>query len=154
MPSIIQYALGLEALVNITSATAIIFYPNFCLSKGFPRSILTTTVPATTTTLFQVFGTLVYALTTPLLLAIPDGPHAAYTRRVTYYTLGAGEVFMISLFLEKMLGKVNDSGFSDRLMFGAVASLAPICVWRAWCLWGNPSLLSTNEEEGKKIKSG
>jgi hypothetical protein len=154
MPSTIQYALGLEAFVNITSATAIIFYPNFCLSKVFPKSILTTTIPPTTTTLFQVFGTLVYALTAPLLLAIPNGPHVACTRRVTYYTLGAGEVLMVALILTKLLGKVNDSGFSDRLLIGAVGSLAPICVWRAWCIWGNPNLLGANEEEGKEVKKG
>jgi hypothetical protein len=155
MPSTIQYALGLEALVNVASATAIIFYPNFCLLKAFPRSILTITIPASTTTLFQICGTLIYTLTAPLLLSIPDGPHAAYTRRVTYYTLGAGEVFMIALFLQKGLGKVNGSGFGDGFMLGAVGSLAPICLWRAWCLWGNPNLLGVNEgEEGKKVKKG
>jgi hypothetical protein len=149
MPSAIQYALGIEAFVNVASSTAFIFYPKICLSKA----LTTTTVPPSTTTLLQAVGTLVYALTVPLLLCLPDGPHAAHTRKIVYYTLGAGEAFLIPLFLYKGLAGEVDNGFGDRFMVAAAANLAPILAWRAWCLWVKPSLLVGNEQT-TKIKEG
>jgi len=147
MPSSIQYALATEAFVNVVSATAFIFYPSFCLSYALPTS----TIPASTTSLLQAFGTMVYTLTVPMVLCLPNGPHAAHTRKIVYYMLGAGEMFLIPLFLYKGLKNGEDSGFGDQFMIAAAGNLVPPLGWRIWCFWRRPEWFGlVKDGKGKK----
>jgi hypothetical protein len=154
MPSTIQIALILESVANTFGATLFTFLPNWCLSKVlipspiFPNT-LSTTVPPSAITLLQAFGTIVYALTVPLLLCIPEGPHAAHARRIVYLTLGAGEAFLVPLCLVKAFD-AGSTGFTARALFGAAGNLVPVLAWRVYALWGKPALLTGANINGKK----
>jgi hypothetical protein len=135
MPSAIQYALGLEALGNVLAASGLVFYPSFCLSYVLPPS----SIPASTKVLLQAFGAMTYAITVPVLWCLPDGPHAAHTRKMVYYMLGASEVFLIALFVFKGLTIGEDSGFDNQMLLTAAGNLLPPLAWRIWCIQRRPA---------------
>ncbi|KAF2431033.1 hypothetical protein EJ08DRAFT_649125 [Tothia fuscella] len=153
MPSLIQIALVLESAANILGATAFTFYPNYLLSNGLSTitpSKLSTIVPASSETLLAALGTIVYALTVPLLLSLPDGPHAAAKRAITYQTLLAGELFLTPLMLVKGLNE-GGGGFGRTTMLVGAGNLAAITIWRLYALYVKPEILaSQNAIEARK----
>jgi hypothetical protein len=148
MPSIIQYALGFESLANIFGATLFTFFPAYCLSRATAKTDLAFISPhahfsfasPSSITLLQAFGTIIFALTVPLVMCIKDRPGVEDTRRVVYWTLGVGEALLIPLLLIKAM-EGDKSGFKSDILVGGAANLVPILLWRVWVLGVKPGWL-------------
>lgn len=146
MPSIIQSALIFEALVTFPPAAILIAAPNWALSKLLPTTTIMAGIPASTTSLAQMVGALIVTLTVPLVMSVPNRPHIAETRRMTYWLLGAGEVLLILL----LLAKEGTSGFSDGILKTGAVQMAPFLIWRAIVLLGKPEWLAGGSTWEKK----
>jgi hypothetical protein len=85
---------------------------------------------------------MVYALTVPLILSVPDGSQAKAVRTITYYTLGADELFLIPLLLVKAR-EGGTSGFKSDALIKAIGSLFPFAAWKVYALWLYPSILES-----------
>lgn len=148
MPSIIQYALIFESLANVYGGTVALLAPKWCIAGMLGPREAANPSPSTLT-LVQGFGAMVYALTVPLILSLPDGPQAKAVRAITYYTLGAGELFLIPLLLVKAK-QDPASGFKSDVLMKAVGSLAPFAAWRAYVLWLSPTILEPKSAAQRK----
>jgi hypothetical protein len=137
MPSIIQAALILEIFVNLPPAALLILAPSWTLSKLLPTTTVLAGVSASTTTLAQMIGSLIIALTVPVAMSIQDRPNVAEARRITYWLLGAGEAFLIPL----LFWKEGSSGFQDGILRTGAIQMAPFLVWRAVVLLVRPEWL-------------
>lgn len=138
MPSIIQSALIFEALVTFPPGALLVVAPNWTLSKLLPTTTILAGIPSSTTSLAQMVGSLIIALTVPLAMSIPDRPQIAETRRTAYWLLGAGEALLIPL----LLVKEGSSGFEDGILKTGAVQMAPFLIWRAIVLLGKPEWLA------------
>ena len=87
--------------------------------------------------LTQQFGAVVYALTTPPVLAILNTRGRIESRQSIYYTLGSSEVFTISLSLYQAYA-LNGGRFSQKSLLGLSANLAPLLLWCLYVLFRKP----------------
>lgn len=137
----------LEITANLTSILPLLLNPSFALS--FLLTSPSQITPATLT-LARYFGCFVATITVPLLLSLPTpapgpaGEAQRATRRVTYITLAAGEVFLGGM-MAWLWYVGGDSGMTDKALLGGALNLGGILVWRYVCLYGKPELL---EERG------
>lgn len=146
MPSLIQSALIFETLVTFPPAAMLVIAPNWTLSKLLPTTTILAGIPASTTSLAQMIGSLIVTLTVPLVMSIPDRPHASETRRVAYWLLGAGEALLIPL----LLRKEGTSGFEPGILKTGAIQMAPFLLWRAIVLLGKPEWLAGESEKKKQ----
>jgi hypothetical protein len=158
MTWVIQLGLTIESFLNIFGASVFVVYPEWCLSYVISPSPVntmtgTTPVPASSSTLFQVYGLLVLSETLLLLLCIPESPGIRRTRVMVFQTLGLGEAFLIGLLIWKSFDAQN-SGFTASGLIIAAINLLPAFGWRIWALYIMPDLLGEQEEvtRGKKTK--
>ncbi|PSK33487.1 hypothetical protein B9Z65_7374 [Elsinoe australis] len=136
MPSLIQSALLLEFLGNLTGGLGFLLAPRLSLSFFVRDSTLITPLSLS---LLQMLGGITIALAVPLVVAYPDTPSGVTHRRSAYLTLGAGEAMIVPL----MLAWRGSEGcpFSDGFVFGGAGVLAGICAFRAYVLGFKPELM-------------
>lgn len=146
MPSIIQSALIFEALVTFPPAAMLVVAPNWTLSKLLPTATVLAGIPASTTSLAQMVGSLIITLTVSLAMSIPNRPYITEIRRMTYWLLGAGEALLIPL----LLAKEGSSGFKDGILKTGALQMAPFLIWRATVLLGKPEWLTGGSALEKK----
>lgn len=136
MPSFIQGALGCEAVFNIIGAIPFILFPerllSFAILADESKSAISTVVPASTATLWRLFGGLFLGLTVPVLLCIPNSDGATERRKLTYATLTAGEAFLIPIVLWQAV-EPEKSGFTRTALLGTIGALAPTMTWHVIC---------------------
>lgn len=146
-----RFALIAEAFFNISGAIVFLLCPEWCLSYVI-QSSNTSTIPPSTATFLQIYSCLVLALSLPIIQCIPETPGVAARRAMIFWTLGAGELFIIGL----LLWKAQDpeaSGFTSRALIQAAGALVPYLIWRIWALWVDPELLGEGEGGLQKKKT-
>jgi hypothetical protein len=146
MPSIIQTALIFETFVNLPPAAMLILAPNWTLRKILPTTTAITGVPASSTTLAQIVGSLIVALTVPVAMSIQDRPNVAEARRITYWLLGAGEAFLIPL----LLLNEGSGGFRDGVLKTGATQMVPFLIWRAIVLLAKPNWFAERKDMESK----
>ena len=138
MPSVIQKAFIIEAVVNVIAATLLLVCPGFSLSYFLLTPLEPSEINSTTTLLIRVIAIFVLVLTPQLLLATPNATDLAAKRKLAYINLGVGEACLIPLLLwealratdtEKLLGA---GGFSRRAALASAFNLLPPLLWRVW----------------------
>ena len=147
----IQLALALEATANLFGATCMLLFPGPIITylTSPPSPAFSTTPDPASSHLVQWLAALVYGLTPPLLLALPNHKDARAKRWIAYSTLGAGEASLIAVMLwQAFLGTDGGAGFTRRALLGCVGGLMPFMLWRVWVLFVRPELLG--EEIRKK----
>ena len=77
-------------------ALAMTLFPRWLLG---PIVMHPSTINSTTISICLWIGTIILAFTTQIILAIPNTRSAIESRRLVYWTLLAGECFLVSLFL-------------------------------------------------------
>ena len=120
----------------------------------FPQQILSlmthSTAPVTplSTELLQWLGGLALALTTPLLLSYPNTAAGVASRYTTYWTLGAGEAFLIALMGYQ--GLSGTSAFTARAMVASSGVLGATLAWRLYALILKPEIVGQVVDEKKR----
>ncbi len=95
--------------------------------------------------LMQLLGGCVFALMTPLLLAIPKTRAGIESRPIVYVTMLAGEVVLIPVMMWQAL--VAKSIPETALIF--CGNLVGLIIWRVWVLWFRPSWMGRYSEQQK-----
>ena len=148
-----RYAMALEAGLNVFGATLMLLYPSQLLSY-----MVATKPPVAITgasaTLVQWLGALTCGLAVPLLCAIPNTRGAIESRRVVYYTLGAGEGFLVPLLLWQAAFSGSssgiDGGLTPKALTVCAAVLFPTLVWRGVVLFVKPEWLGRYRDANKQ----
>ncbi|KAH0386761.1 hypothetical protein E4T50_13543 [Aureobasidium sp. EXF-12298] len=146
---VMRFALGFETMANVIGGTWMVFFPRSFLSMLVNSPSDMTPIAVTWT---QVTGALVYALATPLVLAIPNTRRGIESRVPTYYTLSAGEVGVTAVTLYKAFVHGDDSGWSRNALLGASSVLLPALAWRFYVLFGKPEWIGRYREVSRKGK--
>lgn len=99
MPSIIQAAFFIEALVNIPAIVSLLFYPEPTIRPALAANV---SLPAaelnrTATFLARCAGVLILALTPQLLLALPDSKDCAGKRKLVYVRQSWSSLFLFEI---------------------------------------------------------
>ena len=95
-------------------------------------------------------GALVYALSVPLLLGLPNSRRGIESRAPTYYTLAAGELGAIAVAGYKALYEGDASGWSKGALWGVCACLAPFMFWRGYVVFVRTEWLGRYRDAGRK----
>ena len=144
MPSIIQTAFFLEALMNGYGIVSLIFYPESTIrpalnTTGWSSAAKSAAKLNQTASLFaRCAGVLIFALTPQLLLALPDSKDCVGKRKLVYWTLGFGEAGLIPLFLWEAFRDSNRRGFerrgglTQRAALLCAGMLIPPLAWRVF----------------------
>ncbi|KAI0844841.1 hypothetical protein F5Y00DRAFT_186525 [Daldinia vernicosa] len=142
MTRLFQLGLAIEAILNIAGAVPFILYPEWCLSFAVtPNS----TVPPSSSLLWQVYGALVLALTIPLVLCIPDSKAVREKRQIVFTTLLAGEVFLEAVLLWHV-SRPDESGFTLTSLVLSAVFLLPALSWHAFATYIKPDLMESDSE--------
>lgn len=161
MPSIIQTAFALEALLNLPAILALLFFPTQTLTPILATPLPSLELNATTTLLARSLGAVILALTPQLLLGYPNTKDCAAKRKIAYITLGVGEAALVPLLLWEAFRASDKSkavgvwagGLGRRACLVAAGNLVPLLVWRAYVFWVRPEWFGDMEdvrEKGKK----
>ena len=156
MPSIIQGAFFLEALVNIPVIITLIFYPKLILLPALATNSISPALELnrTTTLLARCFGVIVLALSLGLLLAVPDSKDCVGKRKWVYWTVGLVEAGLIPLLLWEAFrtrGTEDLGGFTQSAALLCAGFMAPVLTWRVFVLgWKDNWLRPESGREGKK----
>ena len=138
MPSIIQIAFVLESILNIPGIIALTLYPFETLSLFTVSPTLAPTITPTGALFTRITGLFIAGITPQLLLAAPNTVSRVEKRKLVYITLGAGEVFLIPLFiweayrasdLEKL---AQGGGLSKSASLMFAGNLLSLLLWRVW----------------------
>ena len=153
MPSIIQIAFLLESALNVPGIIALTFYPVQTLSFLAVSPPFTPSLTPIGELFARFCGLLFAGLTPQLLLAVPNTPSRVEKRKLVYVTLGAGEVFLIPLFIweayrasdvEKL---ARGGGFSRIAALVFAGNLMMLLLWRVWVWEFRPEWFDGSEEE-------
>lgn len=142
-----RYALGIESALNLLGCTGMLLFPSHILS------LLVTTpaeITATALSVTQWVGALGYALTAPMLLALPNTRRGIESRATVYVSLAAGEMMLAPLLLWQALGKSEGSGMTRRALLLAGCSMLPHLPWRFFVLLGKPEWIGRYRDERKE----
>ena len=156
MPSQIQIAFLVEALLNIPGIVALTLFPSRTLKFFLATPLPSAELHGTTILLARALGVLILGLTPPLLIAYPNTKDAAGARRIVYWTLGIGEGGLIPLLLweafrasdEKKATENGTGGWSRKAALMGVASLLPLLLWRVYVFTVKPSWFAGDESSG------
>ena len=156
MPSIIQAAFLLEALLHIPTIINFIFYPESVLLPALATNSISPALELnrTTTLLARCFGVVNFAFAAGMLLAVPDSKDCLGKRENVYWTLGLVEAGLIPLFLWEAFrtrGEEDVGGFTQRAALLSVVPMAPGLAWRVFVLrWKEHWLRPEGGRESKK----
>lgn len=144
-----RIAFALEGVANMFSAVPMIYNPGYVYSiispdktldvlKSHPAAIMDNPDLAASL-IIQWIGALIVGLTIPLALGALDNPHFAVTRKMTYYTLGAGEAFIIPMmFWQLFSGATQGAMITDGFLKAGILNLSGILAWRIFALTHKP----------------
>ena len=160
MPSIIQSALALEALLNVPAIVSLSFYPNHTINRFAVAPYPNSKINGTTEFLARSLGLLILALTPQLLLAYPNNKDCVGKRKLAYVTLGTGEAMLIPLLLweayraddESKAAEVWAGGLSRSFCLVAIASLAIVLAWRIYVFGLKSHWFGDRGDMSEKIK--
>lgn len=158
MPSIIQTAFALEALINLPAIISLLFFPNEILKPVLASPLPSLELNATTLLLARSLGTMVLALTPQLLLAYPNSKDCAAKRKIAYVTLGAGEAALVPLLLWEAFRASDQSkaagvwagGLGRRACLVAALNLLPPLAWRIYVFWMKPHCFGDTDDVTEK----
>ncbi|KAF2654370.1 hypothetical protein K491DRAFT_693899 [Lophiostoma macrostomum CBS 122681] len=146
--TVLQYALAIESTLNLIFATYILLLPTSFLSFLTPST--STPITPLSTTLAQLFALMIYTLTIPMLLAIPNTRRGIELRAPVYTYLGLSEVMLIGLFVYLGLGVgAEASGISGKAVVAVVGNLVPPCLFRWYVLGVRPEWMGRYRDVGK-----
>ncbi len=145
--TVMRYALGIEATINLIGTSGMLFFPSHFLSLLVSKP---SEITATAQTLTQWLGALGYVLTVPMLLAIPNTRRGIESRPTVYHSLAAGELCLIPLLLYQALVKQEESGMSRKGLLMGMASMLPHLPWRFFVLFGKPEWMGRYRDERKE----
>jgi Na+-driven multidrug efflux pump len=111
--TVIRYAMAIEAGLNVFGATIMLLYPSEVLSYMVTKPSANTAASAA---LAQWLGALTCGLAVQLLCAIRNTRGAIESRRAVYYTLGAGEGFLIPLLLWQASSISTEKGLTSNAL--------------------------------------
>ncbi|OCK81936.1 hypothetical protein K432DRAFT_325292 [Lepidopterella palustris CBS 459.81] len=144
--TVIRWALGIESAMNIVFGVYMMAAPdkflNLMVSK--PSDITPTSTAAT-----QQYAAVVFGMTVPMILGIPNTRRAIESRHSLYYMLGSAEVCIISLALYQAYGPGKGSGFSPDSLFSLITQLGPALLWRCFVLFKKPEWFGRYRENQK-----
>lgn len=136
--TLIRYAFGVEAVLNIVSGTGMLMYPEQSLAFLVEDPI--TDINRFSIAQIQWIAMFVYCLTAPLLLGIPNTRTAIESRPIIYWTLFSGELFLISLFIHQANAGAS-MGIGSSTLYMMCGSLAPLALWRLFVLFVRPDFM-------------
>lgn len=145
--TIIRYALAVEVILNLFMGTALVIFPRWLLSLA-TAAATATTEPSTldnpiSISICQWVGAIIYAFTVQVALVIPDTRGAIESRRLVYWTLLAGEGFLVPLFLYQVFffswgGSGEGGGFTRKFLVVTTLCFLGHALWRLFCLVVKP----------------
>lgn len=109
----------------------------------FPRWLLgpivthPSTINSTTISICLWIGTIILAFTTQIVLAIPNARSAIESRRLVYWTLSAGECFLVPLFLYQACWS-TEFELNRKLLVVNTTFFVAHMVWQLLCLLLKP----------------
>ena len=128
-----------EGCLDILAGVCMLAMPSTLLEwmASLPKGEITSTVTA----VFQWLGALFLGLTPQLFLAILNTRGAIESRPMVYYTLGAGDLVIVPLFMWQAWGAEGGSGITRKALGFAMGTLMSPLLFRAYVLFVKPSLL-------------
>lgn len=150
MPSIIQHALGGEAILNTAFSLGCILFPARLLSS----LVASESVPDSTSAVFKFFGAATLGLSAPMVLSIADSGDAAAKRKLTYTACSVLESALVSIVLWQTT-QPGASGFTFNGSILLLGSLAPALIWHSYVLFSKPHWFepkSPHLPQGKDIR--
>jgi len=145
--TIIRYAFALESAFNVLGAAGMLLTPRSILTflASSPSQITPLAVSLT-----QWFGAVVFALTAPLILCLPNTRRAVESRTTTYWTLAAGEGILVPLFLWQLGNGEEGSGFTRQALVMGAVQLGALVGWRLYVLLRRPEWIGRYREVRKE----
>lgn len=150
MPSIIQHALGGEAILNTAFSLGCMLFPVRLLSS----LVASESVPNSTSAVFKFFGAATLGMSAPMVLSIADSRDAAAKRKLTYTACSVLESALVSIVLWQTT-QPEASGFSFNGSILLLGSLAPGLIWHSYVLLSKPHWFesqSAHLPQGKIIR--
>jgi hypothetical protein len=148
MPSLIQAAFAIEAIIQVITAAALVAIPATACNFLSGTNVETELIPAALLTVLQLLGIFLVAITIPIVLSIPDGPNSVERRRFTYYMLGGAEALLVPYFGLKLLQ--GDSGLDPAVVTQIAGGMIPFLGFRMWALWIQPEMMGAVDESKKR----
>lgn len=143
----IRLALVVESALNIFFSLYILLYPSHAL---YHLSYSPRYVNPLSSSLLHILAIMVWTITVPLLLAIPNTRQGIESRVPAYLTLGTSEVFLLGML--GWLGFVKgegETGVSDRAVAILASNITGALAWRVFVLWVKPEWVGRYKDEGK-----
>lgn len=156
MPSILQIAFFLEALMNIPGIVSLILYPEIVLRPAVTTNSISPAgeLNRTATLSARCVGVLILALTPQLLLALPDSKDCEGKRKQVYLTLGCGEGGIIALFLWEAFRERSQEqlgGLTKTAALLCVGMMVPLLAWRVFVFgWKEHWFRPQGDREGER----
>ena len=160
MPSIIQFALAFESIINTPAIIGLLFFPSATLKPLLASPLPSIELNATTVLLARCVGVFILALTPPLLLACPDSKDCVGKRKLVYWTLGLGEAGLIPLFIWEAFRTSDEAkaagfwagGLSRNSALFCAANLVWPMIWRVFVSNYRPEWLAAEMTKSKEKK--
>ena len=95
--------------------------------------------------MLQISGTLILALTAPLVMAYPNTATGVASRHIAYITLGLGEVLIIPGLLVWL--QSGQSALSDGFLLLMLAALSGTLAWRVFCGFVKPEWMGITSDK-------
>lgn len=156
MPSILQIAFFLEALVNVPGIVSLILYPESVLGSAVTTNSISPAceLNRTATLIARCAGILIFALTPQLLLALPDSKDCEGKRKQVYLTLGCGEGGLIALFLWEAFRERSQEqlgGLTKTAALLCAGMMVPLLAWRVFVFgWKQHWFRPESDREGER----
>lgn len=144
----LRHAFAIEASLNVIGGITMLAYPSTILSYLMSHPTLITN---SSVMLMQWLGALSCGLAAPLLLALPDSPQAPDRRRLTYWTLLAGEGSLIPVFAFQAAAANDGTGFTRKALMVSLQVLSAQALGRLYVLLGRPGWFGGQKSAGKVI---
>lgn len=145
--TIIRYAFALESAFNVLGAAGMLLTPHPILAFLAPSPSQITPLAVSLT---QWLSAVVFALTAPLLLCLPNTRRAVESRTTAYWTLAMGEGILVPIFLWQLGKGEEGSGFTRRALVAATVQLGALVGWRLYVLLGRPAWIGRYREVRKE----
>lgn len=133
--TIIRYALVVEVGLNLFMGTALVVFPRWLLSPAMTEP---STLTPISISICQWVGAIIFAFSIQVALVIPNTRGAIESRRLVYWTLLAGEGFLVPLFLYQALWATS-FGLRHEFLVVTTFFFVDHMLWRLFCLFVKPN---------------
>ncbi|KAF2704578.1 hypothetical protein K504DRAFT_449567 [Pleomassaria siparia CBS 279.74] len=142
----LRYAFALEASLNVLGgivmlsfASTILPYVTSYYPPNTPSVSPSPSPSSSSVTLLQWLGALSCSLAVPLLVGLPTDVQAPERRKSAYWTLLAGEAFLVpTMLIQAAAGNEERGGITTKALVIAAAVLAPPALGRVYVLLRKP----------------